>query len=123
MHEHPSERRHGLAEMSRFRALLIAAGCPDANDCDALRFDPTFKMAVGRLPETGAELCSQPTMCRLENLPTKTTLSRMMARLAGLLAGFASQIGSTGCTAASNCPCSMPAPTAAASCRCISTRR
>jgi len=23
--------------------------------------DPAFKMAVGRLPETGAELCSQPT--------------------------------------------------------------
>ena len=39
---------------------------------------PAFKMAVGRLPETGAQLCSQPTMSRLENLPTKTTLIRMM---------------------------------------------
>jgi hypothetical protein len=36
-------------------------------------------------------------MCRLENLPTKTTLIRMMARLAGLLAGSASRIGSTVC--------------------------
>ena len=53
--------RHGLAEMIRFRALMIAAGYEDANDCDALRHDPAFKMAVGRLPETGAELCSQPT--------------------------------------------------------------
>jgi hypothetical protein len=35
-------------------------------------------MAVGRLPESGAELCSQPTMSRLENLPTKTALKRMM---------------------------------------------
>jgi hypothetical protein len=26
-----------LAEIIRFRALLIAAGYPDANDCDALR--------------------------------------------------------------------------------------
>jgi hypothetical protein len=40
---------------------MIVAGYEDANDCDALRDDPAFKMAVGRLPETGAELCSQPT--------------------------------------------------------------
>jgi len=74
----PERVRHSLAEMIRYRALLIAAGYPDANDCDALRDDPAFKMAVGRLPETGAQLCSQPTMSRLENLPTKTTLIRMM---------------------------------------------
>jgi hypothetical protein len=74
----PERVRHGFAEMIRYRALLIAAGYPDANDCDALRDDPAFKMAVGRLPETGAQLCSQPTMSRLENLPTKTTLIRMM---------------------------------------------
>ena len=29
--------------MIRFRVLLIAAGYPDANDCDALRADPAFK--------------------------------------------------------------------------------
>ena len=74
----PERVRHGLAEMIRYRALLIAAGYPDANDCDALRDDPALKMAVGHLPETGPELCSQPTMCRLENLPTKTTLIRMI---------------------------------------------
>jgi hypothetical protein len=74
----PERVRHSFAEMIRYRALLIAAGYPDANDCDALRDDPAFKMAVGRLPETGADLCSQPTMCRLENLPKKTTLIRMM---------------------------------------------
>jgi hypothetical protein len=50
----------------------------DANDCDALRDDPAFKMAVGRLPESGAELCSQPSMSRLENLPIRTALKRMM---------------------------------------------
>src|SRR5690349_2707161 len=53
---------HTLVEMIRFRALLIAAGYADANDCDALRTDPAFKMAVGRLPETTDPLCSQPTM-------------------------------------------------------------
>ena len=70
--------QHGLAEMIRFRTLMIAAGYEDANDCDALRADPAFKMAVGRLPESGANLCSQPTMCRLENLPGKIALTRMM---------------------------------------------
>ena len=52
----PERVRHTLAEMIRFRALLIAAGYPDGNDCDALRADPAFKMAVGRLPESGADL-------------------------------------------------------------------
>jgi hypothetical protein len=74
----PERVRHGLAEMIRYRALLIAAGYEDGNDCDALRGDPAFKMAVGRLPESAADLCSQPTMCRLENLPGKTALMRMM---------------------------------------------
>ena len=80
----PRRVRHTTAEMIRFRVLLIAAGYPDANDCDALRADPAFKMAVGRAPESGADLCSQPTMCRLENLPTATALKRMMAAMVEL---------------------------------------
>ena len=31
----PERVRHELAEMIRYRALLIAAGYPDGNDCDA----------------------------------------------------------------------------------------
>ena len=50
----PERVRHGLAEMIRYRTLMIAASYPDGNDCDALRDDPAFKMAVGRLSETGA---------------------------------------------------------------------
>ena len=80
----PERTRHSLAEMIRFRALLIAAGYPDANDCDALRSDPAFKMAVGRLPESGEDLCSQPTMSRLENLPGPVALKRMMAAMVEL---------------------------------------
>jgi hypothetical protein len=80
----PERVRHSLVEMIRYRALLIAAGYPDANDCDALRDDPAFKMAVGRLPETGPELCSQPTMSRLENLPSPTALKRMMDAMVDL---------------------------------------
>jgi hypothetical protein len=77
----PARVQHGLAEMIRFRALLIAAGYEDANDCDALRADPAFKMATGRLPESAPDLCSQPTMCRLENLPGPIALKRMMAAM------------------------------------------
>jgi hypothetical protein len=80
----PDRIVHGLAEMIRFRALAIAAGYPDANDCDLLRRDPAFKMAVGRLPETGPDLCSQPTMTRLENLPGPVALKRMTAAMVDL---------------------------------------
>ena len=80
----PDRVVHEFAEMIRYRALLIAAGYPDGNDCDALKSDPAFKMAVGRLPESGDDLCSQPTISRLENLPGPTALKRMMAALADL---------------------------------------
>lgn len=46
----PERTRHTLAEMIRFRALLIAAKYADAIDCDVLRTDSAFKLAVGRLP-------------------------------------------------------------------------
>src|SRR3954469_947023 len=88
----PDRVRHTLTEMIRFRVLLIAAGYPDANDCDALRLDPAFKMAVGRLPESGDDLCSQPTMCRLENLPGVTALKRMMAAMVELFCDSFEQV-------------------------------
>ena len=80
----PERVLHGLAEMIRYRALLIAAGYPDGADCGALKADPAFKMAVGRLPESGADLCSQPTNSRLENLPGPVALKRMMAAMVDL---------------------------------------
>ena len=88
----PERVRHGLAEMIRYRALLIAAGYPDGNDCDALRSDPAFKMAVGRLPESGADLCSQPTISRLENLPGPVALKRMMAAMVELFCDSFDQV-------------------------------
>ena len=88
----PGRVHHSIAEMIRFRVLLIAAGYPDANDCDALRTDPAFKMAVGRLPESGADLCSQPTMSRLENLPTPIALKRMMAAMVELFCDSFSKV-------------------------------
>jgi len=50
--------------------LAIACGYEDADDLDHLRTDPGFKLACGRLPDSGDDLCSQPTMSRWENAPT-----------------------------------------------------
>ena len=61
---------HSVADMLRARMLAIACGYEDADDLDHLRSDPGFKLACGRLPDTGRDLCSQPTMSRWENAPT-----------------------------------------------------
>ena len=88
----PERVHHTILEMIRFRVLLIAAGYPDANDCNALRADPAFKVALGRAPESGPDLCSQPTMCRLENLPGTTALKRMMAAMVELFCDSFEQV-------------------------------
>jgi Transposase DDE domain group 1 len=80
----PARIDHTVAEMIRFRVLAIAAGYEDADDCDALRRDPLFKMALGRGPSSGDPLCSQPTMSRLENAPSRVALARMLAAMVDL---------------------------------------
>lgn len=77
----PDLIEHTMEEMLKLRMFAIAAGYEDADDCDWLRHDPIFKMAVGRLPRTGDPLCSQPTMSRLENAPSKIELARAMAAM------------------------------------------
>src|SRR5207249_11990225 len=66
--------RHDLLKQ---RVLQIAAGYEDANDANTLRHDPIFKLLLGRLPESGAPLASQPTISRFENRVSRTELSRM----------------------------------------------
>src|SRR5271154_2482628 len=67
---------HSMADIIRFRLLMIAAGYEDGNDADSLRSDPMFKMALDLTP-SDRELCSQPTISRLENLPDARALLRM----------------------------------------------
>ena len=67
---------HSLAEIIRFRLLMIAAGYEDGNDANCLRSDPMFKMALDLTP-SDRELCSQSTISRLENLPNVRALLRM----------------------------------------------
>ena len=67
---------HTLAEIIRFRLLMIGAGYEDGNDASSLRSDPIFKMALDLSP-SDRELCSQSTISRLENLPDARVLLRM----------------------------------------------
>jgi hypothetical protein len=75
---------HLLSDILRARILAIACGYEDADDLDRLRFDPAFKLACGRLPETGRDLCSQPTMSRWENAPTLREIIRLMGVMVDL---------------------------------------
>lgn len=58
---------HSITELITQRVFQIAAGYEDCNDCNDLRSDMVFKTCTGRLPQTGRDLASQPTMSRLEN--------------------------------------------------------
>jgi hypothetical protein len=68
---------HTVADVLRARMLAIGCGYPDGNDFDWLRRDPAFKLACGRLPDTGVDLCSQPTISRWENAPTLREIIRL----------------------------------------------
>ncbi len=68
---------HSVADILRARMLAIACGYEDADDLDHLRTDPGFKLACGRLPDSGRDLCSQPTVSRWENAPTLREVVRL----------------------------------------------
>jgi hypothetical protein len=73
----PNHVTHTDADVLRARMLAIGCGYPDGNDFDWLRSDPAFKLACGRLPDTGKDLCSQPTISRWENAPTLKEIIRL----------------------------------------------
>jgi len=73
----PALVTHSVGDILRARILAIACGYEDGNDLDHLRGDPGFKLACGRLPDSGADLCSQPTISRWENAPTRHEVAAM----------------------------------------------
>jgi hypothetical protein len=75
---------HLLPDILRARIFAIACGYEDADDLDRLRFDPALKLACGRLPDTGRDLCSQPTVSRWENAPSLRDLIRLMGVMVDL---------------------------------------
>ena len=68
---------HPLDSILGARVLAIGCGYGDGNDLDHLRKDPAFKLACGRMPDSGHDLCSQPTISRLENAPCLKDVVRL----------------------------------------------
>ena len=71
----PARTVHTLPAMLRFRMFAIACGCEDADDCDDLRADPLFKLAVGRAPESGCFRRSRYLLQPLRLLPAGATVA------------------------------------------------
>jgi hypothetical protein len=72
----PERVPHRLDEILHFRMLMIAAGYEEGDDADTLRRDSLFKLTMQRLPDE-ADLWSQPTVSRTENLPDARALLRL----------------------------------------------
>jgi hypothetical protein len=73
--------RHPLVDLVRQRLYQIACGYADQNDAATLRLDPLLKLVCGRLPDSGADLASQPTISRLENAVDRHTAERLAITL------------------------------------------
>ena len=69
--------RHQLRDLIQQRVHQIVAGYEDCNDADTLRSDPMLKTVCKRLPDSGADLASQPTLSRLENTVNRKDLVRL----------------------------------------------
>ena len=73
---------HSISDIITQRVNQIACGYEDANDSDSLRSDPALKISANRLPISGLDLASQPTVSRLENAVRRADLVRMGYALA-----------------------------------------
>jgi len=65
-----ANRTYTLETLVRQRVFQIACGYEDQNAADLLRHDPLLKLVCGQLPTTDPPLASQPTLSRLDNLPS-----------------------------------------------------
>ena len=77
-----SKVEHSTVEITRERVYAICQGYEDANDLDVLGCDPALKTACTRLPNAGADLASQPTISRFENMACAKDQVRMAKRMA-----------------------------------------
>ncbi|MYB35010.1 MAG: hypothetical protein F4X92_07805 [Gammaproteobacteria bacterium] len=76
---------YGVPTPGAFRMFANASDHEDADDCDARRSDSLFKLAVGRAPEIGSDLCSQPTMRQWETAPSRVEVGCPTAALVDLV--------------------------------------
>jgi hypothetical protein len=85
--------QHSLEPLVRQRILQIACGYEDQNDAATLRHDPLLKLVCGRLPDSGPDLASQPTLSRLENAGDRHTAERLARVLVDLYVRERSRTG------------------------------
>jgi len=84
-----SDVDHTVWDVLRERVYGIAAGYPDANDMNTMRKDPALKTVCGRLPGSGMDLASQPTISRIENAGSRRDLMRVgMAIARSVISGL-----------------------------------
>ena len=76
--------RHSILSLLKQRVFQIACGYEDQNDSDFLRSDPLLKVVCGVLPDSGEDLASQPTICRMENAVDAGACYRIAEALAKL---------------------------------------
>jgi hypothetical protein len=74
---HTSYVKHDLIQLLTQRVFQVVCGYEDGNDSNFLRHDPLFKIGCNKNPISEDTLASQPTMCRFENAPSRTTLYRI----------------------------------------------
>ncbi|WP_202920705.1 IS1380 family transposase [Urbifossiella limnaea] len=86
----PDRIDHTVPEMVRSRVFGILAGYADQDDHDTLRTDPVFKLIADRSP-TDADLASQPTLSRFENMIDIPSLFRLRDVLIDQLIGSFAQ--------------------------------
>lgn len=72
-----SKVKHMNDDLVRQRLFQIIMGYEDCNDADKLKNDPSFKLSVGKLPETHDNLASQPTLTRFENGISKEDIYKL----------------------------------------------
>ncbi|MBN8889478.1 MAG: transposase [Rhodospirillales bacterium] len=77
----PAFVTHSVADILRACMLAFACRYEDGHDLDHLYTDPGFKLACGRLPDSGRDPCSQPTVSRWESAPDLRQVSARVQRL------------------------------------------
>jgi hypothetical protein len=76
--------KHDLVTLLRQRLFAIALGYEDADHAAFLARDPALKTMAGRLPESGPDPASQPTLSRFENGVGTAELHRFSVAWLGL---------------------------------------
>jgi hypothetical protein len=77
----PSKVVHSFTDMFRQRVFGLACGYADVNDVARIGRDPLHKSLLGRNAVTDADLASQPTLSRFENILGPKDLYRMSQAL------------------------------------------